>query len=283
MSLSVYGATGYIGRTFCNIFPEKSRPIDRGQRTPMDRDILYFISTTHNYHVFKEITEDVKSNLLVLTEVLDRVVEVKDRRFDNHEDITFNFISCWFVYGDANTNPVSEDGLCDPRGFYSITKRAAEQLIISFCETFGVKYRILRLCNVLGDNDRDASLQKNAITQMIANMRDGQPIRLYNEGTDIRDILHVQDVCRAIDLVITKGEKNQIYNIGSGQPTKVGDIINKAKELLNSSSEIVSVPSPKFHSVVQTKDFWMDTTKLKSLGFEQKISLDDLIKQLCKI
>ena len=118
---------------------------------------------------------------------------------------------------------------------------------------------------------------------MIANMRDGQPIRLYNEGTDIRDILHVQDVCRAIDLVITKGEKNQIYNIGSGQPTKVGDIINKAKELLNSSSEIVSVPSPKFHSVVQTKDFWMDTTKLKSLGFEQKISLDDLIKQLCKI
>ena len=212
MSLSVYGATGYIGRTFCNMFPEKSRPIDRGQRTPMDRDILYFISTTHNYHVFKEITEDVKSNLLVLTEVLDRVVEVRDRRFDNHEDITLNFISSWFVYGDANSNPVSEDGQCDPRGFYSITKRAAEQLIISFCETFGVKYRILRLCNVLGDNDKDASLQKNAITQMIANMRDGQPIRLYNEGTDIRDILHVQDVCRAIDLVITKGEKNQIYN-----------------------------------------------------------------------
>ena len=209
MSLSVYGATGYIGRTFCNMFPKKSRAIDRGQRTPMDKDILYFISTTHNYNVFKEITLDVKSNLMVLTEVLDRVVEVKDRRFDTHEDITFNFISSWFVYGDANDNPVSEDGLCDPRGFYSITKRAAEQLIISFCETFGVKYRILRLCNVLGDNDPDASLQKNAITQMIDNMRNGQPIRLYNEGTDIRDILHVKDVCRAIDLVIEKGEKNQ--------------------------------------------------------------------------
>ena len=109
LSLSVYGATGYIGRTFCNMFPEKSRPIDRGQRTPMDRDILYLISTTHNYHVFKEITEDVKSNLLVLTEVLDRVVEVRDRRFDNHEDITLNFISSWFVYGDANSNPVYED------------------------------------------------------------------------------------------------------------------------------------------------------------------------------
>ena len=177
MSLSVYGATGYIGRTFCNMFPEKSRPIDGGQRTPMDRDILYFISTTHNYNVFKDITLDVKSNLLVLTEVLDRVVEVRDRRFDNHEDITFNFISSWFVYGDGNTNPVSEDGQCDPRGFYSITKRAAEQLIISFCETFGVKYRILRLCNVLGDHDPDASLQKNAITKMIEDMQNGQPIK----------------------------------------------------------------------------------------------------------
>ena len=93
MSLSVYGATGYIGRTFCNMFPKKSHAIDRGQRTPMHKDILYFISTTHNYNVFKEITLDVKSNLMVLTEVLDRVVEVKDRRYDNHEDITFNFIS----------------------------------------------------------------------------------------------------------------------------------------------------------------------------------------------
>ena len=91
---------------------------------------------------------------------------------------------------------------------------------------------------------------------MIENMRNGQPIRLYNEGTDIRDILHVKEV---------------------------GDIIDRAKELLNSSSEIVSVPSPKFHSIVQTKDFWMDTTKLKSLGFEPQISTDDLIKQLCKI
>ena len=53
-----------------NMFPKKSRAIDRGQRTPMDKDILYFISTTHNYNVFKEITLDVKSNLMVLTEDL---------------------------------------------------------------------------------------------------------------------------------------------------------------------------------------------------------------------
>ena len=177
MSLSVYGATGYIGRTFCNMFPKKSRAIDRGQRTPMDRDILYFISTTHNYNVFKEITLDVKTNLKVLTEVLDRVVEVKDRRYDNHEDITFNFISSWFVYGESDL-PAKEDYHCNPTGFYSITKKAAEDLLISFCKTYKVNYRIMRLCNVLGVGDIKLSTKKNALTYMINLLKNNEDVFL---------------------------------------------------------------------------------------------------------
>lgn len=272
MSFSVYGATGFIGGTFCSMFPTQTIRIDRGQRTPMSKDILYFISTTHNYNVFDNITLDVKTNLMVLCEVLERC---KD------ENVTFNFISSWFVYGE-NESPVAETAICKPTGFYSITKKAAEDLIISFCKTFGVKYRILRLCNVLGNGDNSFSLQKNAITGMIELMKNNREVKLYNDGGDIRDIMHVEDVCRAIHLIITEGEENEIYNVGSGQPTRVGDIINKAKELLGSQSVITSIPTPKFHSIVQTKDFYMDTSKLKSLGFEQTITLDDIIQELCK-
>ena len=60
--------------------------------------------------------------------------------------------------------PVNESQPCDPKGFYSITKKCAEDLLISFCNTFGVKYRIIRLCNVMGKGDKGASSKKNAIT-----------------------------------------------------------------------------------------------------------------------
>ena len=64
----------------------------------------------------------------------------------------FFYATIHFVYGQTQM-PATEESICNPTGFYSITKRAAEQLIISYCETYGIKYRILRLCNVYGIGD----------------------------------------------------------------------------------------------------------------------------------
>ena len=139
MKYSVYGATGFIGSRYCQMFPNEIFPQQRHQRVPLLNEIIYFISTVDNYNVFNDITLDVDTNLRVLCEVLEHCKE---------RDITFNFISSWFVYGETNL-PAKEDYYCNPTGFYSITKKAAEDLLISFCKTFGTKYRILRLCNVM--------------------------------------------------------------------------------------------------------------------------------------
>ena len=75
---------------------------------------------------------------------------------------------------------------------------------------------------------------------------------MYDDGTPTRDVIHVNDVCAAVKLVMEKGNLNEIYNIGSGHPTPIGDIILKAKEYLNSNSEIKSKPAPDFHKIVQS-------------------------------
>jgi dTDP-glucose 4,6-dehydratase len=116
---------------------------------------------------------------------------------------------------------------------------------------------------------------------MINNLKKDEDIYLYDNGTPIRDIMHVNDVCRAIRLVIEKGNTNEIYNIGSGQPTQIGDIMSLAKEFLNSKGSIYGREAADFHKVVQAKDFWYDTTKLKNLGFTQTISTEQIIKELC--
>lgn len=271
MRYSVYGGTGFVGGTFCKMFYDSVLKIPREEREPETDKIIYFISTVDNYNVHTDLHIDIDTNLKVLMDVLDYCKE---------EDVTFNFISSWFVYGRTRL-PARETDICDPTGFYSITKRTAEQLLISFCETYDVKYRILRLCNVYGYGDKKSSAKKNAIQYMIDLIKNGEDINLYEGGYVLRDLMHVDDVCRAIKLVCDRGEKNSIYNIGSGQPTAIRAIMEKARYELNSPSKFKNIETPKFHDIVQSRDFYMDVSKLKSLGFEQKISLDEGIKQLC--
>lgn len=270
--ISVFGSTGFIGSRYCSLYPDKIIKIDREERIPKSKNILYFISTVDNYNIHTNITLDVETNLKVLCEVLD---------FCRDTNIVFNFISSWFVYGECEL-PAKEDNYCKPTGFYSITKKAAEDLLISFCKTYGVKYRILRLCNVMGNGDGKVSAKKNALSYMIDLLKKNEDVYLYDDGTPIRDIMHVDDVCRAIELVCSEGEFNEIYNIGSGQPTPISVIIETAKKYLGSNSVIKSKEAPEFHKIVQAKDFWMDTTKLNRLGFARQISNEQIIQQLCQ-
>ena len=78
-----------------------------------------------------------------------------------------------------------------------------------------------------------------------------------------------------------KGEVNEIYNIGSGKPTRVSEIVELAKHLTRSRGNIINIEPPEFHKNVQTQHFWLDTTKLKSLGFEQHITNEFIVKDLC--
>jgi len=264
--ISVFGSTGFIGSRFCKLNSDKCIREKRENRLPASDDILYLISTTTNYNVFNDVHIDIDTNLSILVDVLQHC---KDRA------VTFNFISSWFVYGDTAL-PASESSVCNPKGFYSITKRAAEQLIISYCETFNIKYRILRLCNVIGTND-NFSKQKNALQFIIDKIKNNEKLNLYHNGDFIRDYMHIDDVCAAIKHCLVFGDCNEVYNIGSGTSTKFIDIINYAVDKFDSSSIIESIKPPPFHDIVQVKDMWLDTKKLDGLGFKPQMTVYDSI------
>ena len=173
--ISVFGATGFIGGTFCSMFPEETIQIPREQRNPESKNILYLISTTSNYNVFDDLLLDVNTNLNVLLEVL---------QYCKDNDLVFNYVSSGFVYG-PDIVYAEEDDFCDPRGFYSITKRTAEQLLVSFCKTFDVKYRIMRIANVYGQ-DKTVSSKKNVLGFLVGLMKeDRKSTRLNSSHTDI--------------------------------------------------------------------------------------------------
>jgi nucleoside-diphosphate-sugar epimerase len=261
--VSVFGASGFVGSHFCTLFPELAQAEPRDAESPAHDEILYLISTTHNYHVYDNLEIDIDTNLKRLMRVLERC---RDR------DFTLNFVSSWFVYGTQTELPAEESAVCRPQGFYSITKKCAEDLLASFCRTFHKRYRILRLSNVYGPGDR-FSKRKNALQYLIQRLVRNEPVELYAAGTPVRDYLYVDDVCRALELCTRTAPLGEITNIGSGTPARLGDLIYYCRDRLGSKSEITSIDPPEFHRTVQAHDFWLDTTRLKRLGFRPEVDI----------
>ena len=74
-------------------------------------------------------------------------------------------------------------------------------MLKSYCRTFDINYRILRLCNVYGDSDKGVSKKKNALQYLISQLQQNKDIDLYNDGMFYRDYMYVDDVCLANDQV----------------------------------------------------------------------------------
>ncbi len=261
--LSIFGASGFVGSRFCALYPELAEPEPRDAESPAHDEILYLISTTHNYHVYDDLQLDIDTNLKHLMRVLERC---------RTRDFTLNFVSSWFVYGTDGELPANERSPCNPRGFYAITKKCAEDLLASFCQTFGKNYRILRLSNVYGPGDR-FSPRKNALQYMIERLLHDEPVSLYAAGSPERDYLYVDDVCRALELCTRQAPLGAITNVGSGRPTRIADLIEYCRVRLGSKSEITSVDPPDFHQSVQAHRFYLDVTQLENLGFKPEVDI----------
>jgi len=262
-NISVFGGTGFIGGTFCNLYSEDVMLVPKESRNFETQQVLYLISTTTNQSVFKDLHIDIDTNLSLFVDVLKNC---KDR------DVVFNFISSGFVYGN-DVIDAKETDCCNPTGFYSITKRCAEQLLISFCETFGVKYRILRIGNVYG-LDKTVSLGKNVLGYMISLLKQNQDIKLYDGGNFLKDYMYVEDICRAIKVVLDNGNVNEIYNIASGTSFTFREIIEAAKDLTESQSKIIDVPFPDNQKFIQVKNMTLNTDKLNSFDFSCSMNLN---------
>ena len=276
MRYNVFGGSGFVGSCFVE---QNKGYVDANEKNNLvpsldeyTTNILYLISTVDNYNVKTNPYLDIETNLTTLIRVLENF------RHTSRKDIVFNFASSWFVYGDTEL-PAKETSYCNPRGFYSITKRAAEQLLISYCETYDLKFRILRFANVVGANDRKASKKKNALLYMLNELKNHRDINLYDEGKFYRDFIDVNDLCSACKLVMDKGEVNSIYNIGNGVAETFGDIISFAHRYYKSKSKIINIEQPDFHKKVQVKSMYMDNSKLLELGYKQKSTVYTFVEK----
>ena len=107
---------------------------------------------------------------------------------------------------------------------------------------------------------------------MVEELINNNDVKLYSGGEVIRDYMHISDVVSAIDLIIEKGDKNKIYNVGSGQVTSFNNLISYVFKSLEKKEivEYIEMP-PKLKKQYQNYTR-ADISKLRGTGYIKKFT-----------
>ena len=172
------------------------------------------------------------------------------------------------VYGSVPTGHSTETDELRPRNPYSASKAGADRLAYSYFATYGVPVIVTRASNNYGPNQ----FPEKVIPLFITNAIDSLPLPLYGDGLNVRDWLHVLDHCRAVDLLIARGESGEVYNIGGGNEVKNVDLTHRILELTGRPSSLIQ---PVADRLGHDRRYALDTGKLRALGWTPEASFDD--------
>jgi len=217
--------------------------------------VVNFAAESHVDRSIESSAEFVKTNVLGTENLLAHALMLKTKVFIQ--------ISTDEVYGSIDNGSWKEDSPLKPNSPYSASKAAADLLAISYYKTHGLDIRITRCCNNYGPRQLPEKLIPSFITKLMKN----EKVPLYGDGRNIREWIHVDDHCRAIDLVVEEGKPGEVYNIGSGFELENLELANLLLKVFNlESSFIRKVEDRKGHDF----RYSVDSLKIQNLGYKSK-------------
>ena len=186
---------------------------------------------------------------------------------------TYLQVSTDEVYGSIESGSWPETDPLLPNSPYAASKASADLLGRSYNKTHEMDIRITRCSNNYGRNQFPEKL----IPLFVTNLIDRKKVPVYGSGLNVRDWLHVDDHCRGIHLVLTKGKPGEIYNIGGGTQLTNLELTDQILEIMGNGKESIEyVEDRKGHDL----RYSVDITKISTeLGYEPKVSWQQGLKE----
>ena len=217
--------------------------------------VVNFAAESHVDRSIESSAEFVSTNVLGTENLLAHALMLNTKVFIQ--------ISTDEVYGSIDNGNWKEDSPLKPNSPYSASKAAADLLVFSYYKTHGLDIRITRCCNNYGPRQLPEKLIPSFITKLMKNDK----LPLYGDGRNIREWIHVDDHCSAIELVIDEGKPGEVYNIGSGFELENVEIANLLLKVFNLESSFISnVEDRKGHDF----RYSVDSQKIQNLGYKPR-------------
>jgi dTDP-glucose 4,6-dehydratase len=215
--------------------------------------VVHFAAETH---VDRSI---VSASAFITTDVVGTFVLLEAARKAHALD-RFIQISTDEVYGSVAAGASRETDELKPRNPYAASKAGADRLAYSYWATYGVPVVIARASNTYGPYQ----FPEKVIPLFVTNAIDNRPVPLYGDGGHARDWLHVDDHCRALDLLIAHGINGDVYNVGGGNDITNTDLTHRILALLDRPRSLIT---PVNDRLGHDRRYSLDTTKLRRLGW----------------
>jgi dTDP-glucose 4,6-dehydratase len=226
---------------------------------------VHFAAETHVDRSILEAGEFIK------TDVIGTFVLLEAARASQRLKC-FVQISTDEVYGSVPEGSSVETDELKPRNPYSASKAGADRLAYSYWATYGVPVIVTRASNNYGPYQ----FPEKVIPLFITNALDNIPVPLYGAGLNIRDWIHVTDHCRGIDLVIERGSKGEVYNIGGGNEVRNVDLTHALLKLAGRPDSLIKqVQDRPGHDL----RYSLDTGKMRKLGWKPEVTFDEGLKE----
>ena len=237
--------------------------------------IVNFAAESHVDRSIDNSEPFVITNVVGTSVLLDLALELSVPRF--HQ------ISTDEVYGPSVDGfKFTEDDALHPSSPYSASKAAADLLALSYHRTHGLPVSISRSSNNYGKYQH----VEKFIPRVIDFAKRGAKVPIYGDGSACRDWLHVEDNCRAIDIIVRDQSSacGSIYNLSTGRLTRNIDLAKMILLSLGCPSENISLaPDRKGHDLAYLTD---SSKMIKKFGWSPchkiECEIDDLVEYYAK-
>lgn len=177
----------------------------------------------------------------------------------------FVFASSSSIYGSADHGPASEDARRRPHSPYGLSKLAAEELVSLYGREKGVPATSLRYFTVYGPRQRP----EMAIAKFISAAARGEPVTVFGDGEQVREMTYVMDVVEAT-VAALEAPPGGIYNVGGGNRTTVNELLRTIGEVLETEVRIEHAP----RIAGEARATWADLGRAeRELGYRPRVGL----------
>jgi dTDP-glucose 4,6-dehydratase len=227
----------------------------------------YVVNFAAESHVDRSIAspEDfVRTDVLGVFTLLEEARRINIKKFIQ--------ISTDEVYGSTVSGSFSEADILDPSSPYSASKAGGELLARSYVRTYGLDVVVTRSSNNYGPFQYPEKLIPVLIIKALRDL----PLPIYGKGTNVRDWLHVEDNCRAIDLVMRRSKPGEIINIGSGNEVPNIEVAKLVLKHMNKPESLIKYvqdrPGHDFR-------YSLNWDCIRKLGWKPKMKFEEGIKR----
>jgi len=223
--------------------------------------VIHLVSSTVPGTSNLDPVADIQSNLVNSVNLLKAMQQAGVKRI-------IYFSSGGTVYGNPIQLPISESHPTHPISSYGIIKLAIENYLFMYKELYGLTPIILRLSNPYGPRQGHLGSQ-GVIGTFLRRIIQGQPIKIWGDGSIIRDYIYIADAVSAC-MAALKLDQVGVFNIGNGQGDSLLEIIKEIEHCTGKSAEVDFEPSRGF----DVKAVVLDTSLAKNvLGWQSEYSL----------